>query len=178
MRRSTAPMAFACLCALATAFSAYAGEARLPVPGWGALVLSVPDGWKQSMKPGAVPVLELAPATGKGFAIHVSPLRAADGFMPDASPKSLRGIITVEAQTMQAQAVEKELPIRDLHAGAIYGSYFTATDRNAKPGEFKRMTQGAIGVQGLPVVFTILYNGDPKLSEAPALRMMGTARKQ
>jgi hypothetical protein len=178
MTRAALAIALACACSIALSTPVHATDAQVSVTGWGVLVLPVPSGWQQSQKPGKVPTLVLAPANGKGFLVQVSPLRSADGYMPDASATSLRGIVSQEADSAKSQAVEKELPIREIHSGSVHGSYFTATDRAPKPDEFKYMTQGAIGVQGLPVVFTILYNGDPRVSAEPALRMLGAAHKK
>ena len=77
-----------------------------------------------------------------------------------------------------AQAVEKSISIQDLKGPHAEGTYFSATDRAPKPGEFKYMTQGAMSVSGLPVTFTILTNDDSKSPESVALRMLRTARRE
>ena len=159
------------------AATAQAGDASIAVKGWGDLVLPLPAGWHAAARTGGG-TLTLTAATGKAFRIEVSPLRAADGFMPDASKASLRSIVSLEAQTTLPHAVEKALPVRELPPGRVYGSYFSATDRAPAPGEFKYMTQGVIAVQGLPVVFTILSDGDRRTSDEPALRMLQGAHKR
>jgi hypothetical protein len=98
--------------------------------------------------------------------------------MASASRESLRRLVESEASSARAQSVEKSLPIQELGPGEVQGSYFSATDRAPKAGEFKNMTQGAMSVGGLPVTFTILSNGDPKVAVEPALRMLRAAHRE
>jgi hypothetical protein len=87
-------------------------------------------------------------------------------------------MVSSGADSAKSQAVEASLAIQELKSETVQGSYFSATDRAPKAGEFKYMTQGAISVQGLPVTFTILSNGNPKATVEPALRMLRTARRE
>ena len=92
---------------------------------------------------------------------------------------SLSGASSNRARTTaKTQSVEKSLPIQSFGSGEVQGSYYSATDRAPKPGEFKYMTQGAMSVNGLPVAFTILSNGNAQAAVAPALRMLSAARKE
>jgi len=47
------------------------------------------------------------------------------------------GNLFLAAQSALSQAVEKSLPVQELRGGNAQGSYFSATDRAPKPGEFK-----------------------------------------
>jgi hypothetical protein len=101
-----------------------AGEVRVPVLG-GALVLPVPDGWRNSMKPGPlVPTVSLTPASGNAFQVIVSPLVASDGRVISAARESLRRLVEASADGAKSHAVEKALPIRSFGSGQVHGSYF------------------------------------------------------
>jgi hypothetical protein len=157
---------------------ARAADASISVKGWGVLVLPLPDGWRATEKPGDPPILALAPASGHAFEIQLSPIRAADGYMPGTSKESLRKMVSVEASTVKSQAVEKELAIREFQSGDVHGNWFAATDRAPKPGEFRYMASGLVAVKDLPVQFTILYDGNTRASVEPALKMLGAAHKR
>jgi hypothetical protein len=157
---------------------AWAEDVRLAVPGGGALVLPVPDGWASIKRPGRAPTVSLTPATGSSFQVLVSPLVAADGRLAESSPDVLRRSVEGAADQAKSQSVEKSLPIQSFGSGKVQGNYFSATDRAPKPGEYKHMTQGSMSVSGMPVGFTILSNGDAQAVVEPALRMLAAARRE
>ena len=162
----------------AVATHAWAEEVRLPVPGGGALVLPVPDGWASTKRNGRVPTVSLTSSSGGSFQVLVSPLLAADGRLAEASPDMLRRSVEGAADQAKSQSVEKSLPIQSFGSGKVQGNYFSATDRAPKPGEYKYLTQGSMSVSGMPVGFTILSNGDPQAVAVPALRMLAAARRE
>ena len=161
---------------LLVALHALAADVRVSLPGGGTLVLPVPAGWRQVRQPGPVLTLSLTPEAGNSFQVLVSPLIRPNGVTAPADADSLRRLVSSSAQGALSQAVEKTLPLEELRGDNVQGSYFSATDRAAKPGEFKFMTQGAVSIQGLPVTFTILSNGNSKVAVDPALRMLKAAR--
>ncbi len=157
---------------------AFAGDVRISLPGGGALVLHAPSGWRQAREAGSIPTVSLTPEGSNAFQVMVSPLVKADGTMPPADPESLRRLVSTGAQGALSQSVEKSLPVQELRGTNVSGSFFSATDRAPKPNEFKYLTQGALAVEGLPVTFTILSNGDPQAALEPALRMLKAARRE
>jgi hypothetical protein len=161
----------------AAATQARAEDVRLAVPGGGALVLPVPDGWATIKRPGRNPTVSLTSATGDSFQVLVSPL-VADGRLVEASPDMLRRSVESAADQAKSQSTEKSLPIHSFGSGKVQGNYFSATDRAPKPGEYKYMTQGSMSVSGMPVGFTILSNGDAQAVVEPALRMLAAARRE
>ena len=163
---------------LVLANQAWAEEVRISVPGGGALVLPVPDGWRSSKQSGPVPTVSLTPSGGGSFQVLVSPLVAPDGRLASASPDSLRRSVEGAANEAKSQSVEKSIPIQSFGSGNAQGNYFSATDRAPKPGEFKYLTQGSMSVSGLPVGFTILSNGNAQAAVEPALRMLAAARRE
>jgi len=161
---------------LLVVLQALAADVRVSLPGGGTLVLPVPAGWRQARQAGPVPTISLTPEAGNSFQVLVSPLVDPNGVTAPADPDSLRRVVSSIAQSSLSQAVEKTLPLEELRGDNVQGSYFSATDRAAKPGEFKYITQGAVSVQGFPVAFTILSNSNSKVAVDPALRMLKAAR--
>jgi hypothetical protein len=176
--RAAAIASLAAVALFTFARDVWAEDVRVSVPGAGALVLPAPEGWRSGRQPGAVPTVSLTPASGNSFLVMVSPLVATDGRVAPSSPESLRRLVELGASMVKPQAVEASLPIQSFGSGEVQGSYFSATDRAPKPGEFKYMTQGAVSVNGVPVAFTILTNGNPQAVIEPALRMLAGARKE
>lgn len=163
---------------LATCVASFAADVRIPLSTGGALVLPVPEGWRSGAEPGPVPTLSLSPTKGPRFQVLVSPLVSRDGRVGPSSAEGLRHLVISGRNNAMAQAVEKSISIQDLKGAHADGTYFSATDRTPKPGEFKYMTQGAMSVSGLPVTFTVLTNDDSKSSESVALRMLRAARRE
>ncbi len=157
---------------------AWAEDVRIAYPGGGALLLSVPDGWRSAKQSGPVPTVSLTPASGNAFQVIVSPLVTPDGRLAPASPDAVRRAVEGAANQAKMQSVESSLPIRSFGYGNVQGNYYSATDRAPNPGEFKFMTQGSMSVRGLPVGFTILSNGNAQAVVEPALRMLATARRE
>ncbi len=156
----------------------HAADARVSLPGGGALVLPTPEDWKHGVEQQRVPTLTITPVTGPLFQVMVSPLVSQDGRVGTISSEQLRRLVERAANDARAQAVEKSLPIQSVKDGDVEGAYFAATDKAPKPGEFKYITQGALSVQGLPVTFTILTNDNSKSAEGAALRMLRSARRE
>jgi len=162
----------------AVATPVWAEDVRLPVPGGGALVLSVPDGWASTKRSGRVPTVSLTAGSDGSFHVLVSPLVAPDGRLAEASPELLRRSVEGAASQAMLQSFEKSLPIQSFGSGKVQGNYFSATERAPKPGEYKYLTQGSMSVSGMPVGFTILSNGDAQAVVEPALRMLAAARRE
>jgi hypothetical protein len=156
----------------------HAEDARIPISGGGALVLPLPDGWRTTKEAGAVPTLSLTPASGPSFQVLVSPLVSSGGRLAPSSIEDLRSLVESAASNAKSQAVEKSLPLQELRSADVQGSYFSATDRAPKPGEFKYLTQGAVSVRGLPVTFTILSNDNSRAAKDLALGMLRAARRE
>ena len=157
---------------------ALATDARVALPGGGAWVLPAPAGWRQTEQAGPGPTLSLTPQSGNAFQILVSPLVRAGNPMPSTSPEFVRRITQSGADSARAQSVEPSLPLQELRSANVLGSYFSATDKAPKPGEYKYMTQGALAVQGLVVTFTILSNDGAKPAVEAALGMLKDARRE
>jgi len=163
------------LCLIATtaiAQSDTTSERRFTLPDHGKLVIHVTRDWKDRVRqpPDRLPpTITLGPASGKAFQVLLTPTWPATSDRPPQSRDDLRAAVEQAARDAKAQAVEKELPIVEFQGTSGSGFYFSATDRAPKRGEYKFVTQGAIGVGELTVSFTILTNEGQKLVVEQAL---------
>ena len=153
---------------------------RLALPGRGDVLVTVPAGWAQSRDAASAsdgPTLSLSQLSGATFSVHLSVL---PGSAPAGSidPAAVRALVAEAAKRAQSQSVEKTLAIRDLAGANGHGYYFLATDRAPAPGEWKYLTQGAVGAGSVLVVFTILTNDGQDDIAAAALDMVRKATFQ
>ncbi|HUQ28428.1 MAG TPA: hypothetical protein VM051_07535 [Usitatibacter sp.] len=149
------------LAVLVAGFAASTAEAdtrRYPIPGGGAMVLAVPDAWRDEAKRNYYPrrpvTIVFTPATGEEFVVHVSPV-LTDARIPRPGPGEVHDGVGKSADALKSQSVEPELKIVDFRAGETYGSYYAATARSPKPDEYKHLTQGTFVLADLVVNFSI-----------------------
>ena len=126
-----------------------ANEKRYELPNHGELLINVPGTWKDQIKypPGDLPpTIRFSQKSGEKFTIVFTPLWK----MPTApanfgTAESIQQLVKGAASSVSSQAVEKNIEVKKIN-GSNVGFYFSATDKAPKPGEYKYMTQGAIGV--------------------------------
>ena len=162
MPRTFGVLVSALLLALA-ALPAPAATHEVPVMGGGrALVLDAPDEWRARARVGEAQVqaLELSPAEGGSFLLLVSAFPPRAERRDVLEPAALRERAAAGARNVLASAVETELPLRDLEGPAVQGTYFSATDRAPKPGEYRHLTQALLASGGNVVTVTLLSNDD------------------
>lgn len=163
--------------------SAFGGEAKVtrsfPLPQMGKLELTVPAEWKDHLRQppqGLPPTIALTPATGDSFQVLLTPLWAIRPGVVVPGKEEIRKLVLGAAEQAKSQAVEREIPLRELVGATGSGYYFTATDKAPAPGEFMFMTQGTVRVGEIALMFTVLTNEDagPVLSDP--LEMLKSAR--
>ena len=166
------------LLAIGIAGPAAAGDLRIPLPNHRFLLLTVPDTWKEQVRrasPELPPTVALSPKSGTDFHVLLTP-----GWVPKSAPQptaqSLRLQVSSVADAAKSQAVETNLPILEFVSPHGIASYFSATDRAPKPGEYKNLTQGILAIAELRVAFTILSNGNRAAILDPALAVIRSIR--
>jgi len=179
----TRPLATAlCLSAAMLATGAVSadepGLRRYELPNLDTLELMLPAGWSDHLEQpasGGPPTIEVSVVPGGPRQVFVKP----EWEDPTASTvrelPALRDAIRDAAERAKAEAVEKFLDIRQLNGANGVGYYFTATDRNPGPDEFKFINQGALQVGSLTLWFTILTNEGQDTVAVEALTMLQTA---
>lgn len=179
----------ACLLAsLATAATAIAAEGEKKVfalPDNSKLELSIPAGWKDEVKTAQAPkaanqgsapsTVALTPREGAPFQVHVTPVaRQRQGASADTAIQ-MRHNVQQGADKVKPTAMENYLPVEQLTGAPGPGYYFSATDREPKPGEFKYLTQGMLLVGDVVVAFSILTNDGQEKVRDQALAMLKSA---
>ena len=145
------------------------------------MILAVPDSWHDETKPNYYPnrpvTLVFTPAKGEDFRVHVSPV-VTNARIPRPSTVEVHDGVRKSANALQSQAVEPQLRIVDFRAGEIFGSYYAATAREPKPGEYKHLTQGTYVLADLIVNFSIYTRDGGEAVVEKALEVMKTARRE
>jgi hypothetical protein len=146
---------------------------------FGQLGLDLPEGWtansqgKDAEGGGAV---KITPGGGFPLVLLMTPLAAANAEDLDAAAQQ-----AVEAAKpgLAKNAVETELPVKDLESEGSHAWYVSATDKTVEAGtgtSFKHVDQGAAAVGRLLVSFTILTNANDGAEHAQALEIVKSAR--
>jgi hypothetical protein len=165
--------------ATATAAMAADGEKKaFALPDNSKLELTIPPGWKDELKEkqGSAPAaIALTPREGAPFQVLVTPVtRQRPGTSADTAIK-MRHSVQQGADKINPSAVEQFLPVEELTGAPGPGYYFSATDREPKPGEFKYLTQGMLLVGDVVVAFSILTNDGQEKAKDEALAMLKRA---
>jgi len=176
MIRSVTPRLL--LVASLTVASAWADESsvrRYELPNHDTLELSIPGGWYDHFEEpqgGGTPTIEIAVAEGGPRQVFVRPEWADPTAKDVRELPQLRDAVRDLAERIQPEAVENYLEVRHIAGTNGVGFYFTATDRNPGPDEFKFMNQGALQAGGLTLWFTILTNEGQDTVAVEALAML------
>ena len=145
------------------------------------MILAVPDAWREETKRNYYPnrpvTFVFTPASGEQFVVHVSPVPTSPR-NPRPSTGEVHEGVGKSADRLKSQSVEPELKIVDFRAGEIFGSYYSATAREPKPGEFKHLTQGTYVLADLIVNFSIFTRDGGDGVVEKALDIMKTARRE
>jgi hypothetical protein len=150
-----------------------------PLPGHGILELIVPTSWKESVSHAPAdlpPTIEFAPASGSEFDVQLTPIWSLTGDPDLSQPDTVRGLVEKIGRRHLDQAVETEITLKKIAGARSRGYFFTITDKAPAPGEWKFLTAGAIGVEGLLLSFTILTNSLDSEDRDRALRMIEQSR--
>jgi hypothetical protein len=150
-----------------------------PLPGRGTLELTVPSSWKESLsRPPAdlPPTIEFAPASGSEFAVQVTPVWSPADDTDLGDPETIRGFVEKLGRRQLDHAVETDIKLKEIAGPRARGYLFAITDRAPAKGEWKYLTAGAVGVDGLLLSFTILTNSPDSGDRDRALRMIKQSR--
>jgi hypothetical protein len=144
------------------------------IPGHGGLRLDVPPRWRVDSRPLDKPpsvAVHLTPVEGDAFDIQISALWLDAKALGKTTAASMRENMRRAARALLGRAEERREMLLDLQGAQSVGCYFSLTDRNPGPGEFKYLTQGSFRTGEVEVAFTVLHRsaGAPELGRA--LRM-------
>lgn len=163
----------------ATAVIAADGEKKAyALPDKSSLELTIPPGWKDEVKANqgkTAASIALTPRDGPPFQVVVTPLaRQRPGTSADTAIQ-MRQNVQAAADKVKPSAAETLLTAEALAGAPAPGYYFSATDPEPKPGEFKYLTQGMLLVGDVVVAFSILTNDGQEKAKDAALAMLKSA---
>ena len=168
----------AALCAAGAASAIETGLRRYELPNRDVLEMELPAGWFDHVEQpegGGPPTIEIAISEGGPNQVFVTPQWADPTDPTIRELPALREAIRDAAERIKPQVVESFLEVRQLSGGNGIGYYFSATDRDQAPGEFKFMSQGALQVGTLTLWFVILANDGQDTVAVEALAALQTA---
>ena len=150
------------------------------IPGHGVLELRVPTSWRDEVEtiPGGIPTITFHPQTGAQFEVLVSVLWSKTGQAGFNSTAQVRAQVERNGLSLLSTAVEPQLVLEELRGPSGAGYYYSFTDNAPKPGEYKYLTQGGMGVGDLLLSFTILTHAKDSKPVQYALTMLREARQQ
>jgi hypothetical protein len=159
-----------------TAIAADGGEKKaFALPDNSKLELTIPAGWKDELKTqqgSKAATITLTPREGALFEVSVTPIgRQRPGVSADTAIQ-MRENVQQAADKIKPSALEPYLPTEELTGAPGPGYYFSATDREPKPGEFKYLTQGMLLVGDAIVAFSVLTNDGQEKVKDEALAML------
>ena len=166
------------LCAASLASAEETATRRYPLVGHGAIHLEVPQSWRDEVRQPPEhfpPTIVFSPQSGPPFQILLTPMYSVRESMVMPTPSTVKSTVERAAQHARSQAVEKAISVQELKGTASAGYYFSATDRNPKPGEYKYLTQGMLRTGELAPTFTILTNDGAEDILADSLLMLKSA---
>ena len=174
---SNMPSYLGCLLlSFATAAAAMAADGEkkaFALPDNSKLELTIPAGWKDELK--EKQAIALTPRDGAPFRVVITPIaRQRPGTSADTAIK-MRHSVQQAADKVKPSAVEQYLPVEALTGAPGPGYYFSATDREPKPGEFKYLTQGMLLAGDVVLSFGILTNDAQEKVRDEALAMVKSA---
>jgi hypothetical protein len=174
-RSVTTSLLLAVWLAAAPAWADESPVRRYELPNHDTLELVIPRGWTDHFdqpQGGGTPTIEIAVADGGPRQVFVRPEWADPTAKDVRELPQLRDAVRDLAERIQPEAVENYLEVRHIAGTHGVGFYFTATDRNPRPEEFKFMNQGALQAGGLTLWFTILTNAGQDTVAVEALAML------
>ena len=152
-----------------------------PVPEHGELVLEVPEKWEVTYfspaenKPPVITFYQKDDKKKELFQLNLSPLWD-DGFGRNiTSPEQIRDFVNNVGQRVLELSDETELQLLLIQGTDGQGYFFSLTDSSAGPGEYRYLTQGALSVGEILVVFSLFTHEPDSPIYDSVMKMLQTA---
>lgn len=142
---------------------------RYPIPDHGVLELNVPASWKTKIhKPqeDMPPTMIFSPATGNDFQVTMMVLWGKKEEPDFNRTERVKTFLEKEGQKLLTRIVETKIVLNEIKGITHTGYYFSVTDKNPEPGEYRYMTRAGIGVGSLLLQVTVLH----RVREAGAVK--------
>lgn len=152
-----------------------------PVPGHGELRLLVPEEWQlryiYTEDASTAPTMHVTPLDGRAFEMTVT-VYWHDGLDRDiTNSEALRERVEKAGEEALKASTDEEINIDPIEGAIQPGFVYDLTDADAGEGEFRYLTQGALAVGELVLVFTLVTNDRPSTDRDGCLELLRTARQ-
>jgi len=152
------------------------------IPGHATIEYSIPASWREEMRKtgnAVPPSLVFRPRKGRAFSVQMTLLwndKEGSDFTKAANIKSF---VHKSGTAFLPNAVETELTLNELSGVDGRGYYYTLTDKAPRPGEYRYMTHGGIGVGNILLVVTVLSSEKDSAAAGEALVLLrGAAQRE
>ena len=153
---------------------------KYPIPDHGVLELNVPTSWKTKIhKPqeNMPPTMIFSPAKGNDFQVTMMVLwgkKEEPGFN---RPEKVETLLAKDGQQLLSRTVETKIVLKEIKGVNHIGYYFSITDKNPEPGEYRYMTRAGIGVGNLLLHVTVLHRVKESGAVKETLSMLREAKQ-
>ncbi len=152
-----------------------------PIPEHGEIIFQVPLSWDYTYfslgetRPPVITFFRKDPAGKEIFQLNVS-LLWDDGFERNIlRDDNVRKLVEEVGEDILQFSDETELLLEHLEGKEGQGYFFDLSDSSARPGEYRYLTQGALGVGEVLLVFSLFTNDPEGQIREIALEMITTA---
>lgn len=158
------------------------GREEYPIPEHGNLVMYVPDDWNATFyqpEGDTFPIIIFYPLEGPQiFQLTVAVFWEHSPLQDLTAPRNLRRFVESVGQEVLPQADQDELELVEFAGRTGVGYLFDLTNSEAGEGEYPYLTQGALGVGNVVVVFSLFTKDLDNNFRELSLRMLQGAAQE
>lgn len=158
------------------------GREEYPIPDHGNLVMYVPDDWNATFyqpEDEAFPIIVFYPLFGPQiFQLTVAVFWEQSPLQDLTAPQNLRRFVESVGQEVLPRADQDELMLDEIAGHSGTGYLFDLTNSEASEDEYPYLTQGALGVGNVMVVFSLFTRDQDNDFRQLSLRMLKDARQE
>lgn len=158
------------------------GREEYPIPEHGNLVMYVPDDWNATFyqpEGESFPVIIFYPLEGPQlFQLSVAVFWEQNPLQDLRAPENLRRFVEGVGQEVLERADQDELVLDEIVGHTGVGYLFDLTNSEAGEGEYPYLTQGALGVGNIVVVFSLFTKTEDEYLRKLSLKMLKEARQE
>lgn len=157
------------------------------IPDHGSLLLNVPRAWQAIFYQPAnngFPIISFFPYTGSEnfsgdevFQLSIAVFWTQSVLHDLTDPKNLRQFVESVGRNVLKQSDQDTLELKEFAGQSGTGYLFNLTDSDAGAGEYTHLTQGALAVGDVVVVFALLTRANHDALRAITLAMLKTAQQ-
>ena len=140
----------------------HTGREEYEIPEHGTLIMDVPVEWQAKFyqpEDDGFPVISFYPFEGPPtFQLSVGVFWSNEALRDLTDPHNLRRFVEGVGQKVLEQADQEKLELEEIVGHSGIGYLFDLTDSGAGEGEYQYLTQGALGVGNIVVVFSLFTN--------------------